>query len=92
MLKAQQDLDDNVRKLWETVADTLDFMKQADWFDSISGFEKTVQAIIKQIYDCVLFLRSYGDRGFMGKAIFCSVLPHGTYKYLQPGPLETHSQ
>jgi hypothetical protein len=54
------------RKLWDTVLDTLDFMKQADPSKEIKGLEKTVQAIMKQIYDCTLFLRSYGDRGVVG--------------------------
>jgi hypothetical protein len=65
-LKAQQDRDDKVRDLWGLVLETLDFMKQAEPLKEILGLEKTVQAIMKQIYDCSLFLRSYGKRGFVG--------------------------
>ena len=54
------------RKLWDTVLDTLDFMKQADLPKEIEGLEKTVKAIMKQIYDCTLFLRSYGNQGVVG--------------------------
>jgi hypothetical protein len=74
-LKAQQDRDGRIRDLWEVVLDTLDFMKQADPLKEIQGLEKTVQSIMKQIYDCTLFLRSYGERGFVGR---CPVLSHAT--------------
>jgi hypothetical protein len=66
IIRAQQARDAKVRQLWDTVLDTLDFMKQAEPLKAIKGLEKTVQAIMKQIYDCTLFLRSYGDRGFVG--------------------------
>jgi hypothetical protein len=65
-LKAQQDRDGKVRDLWGVVLETLDFMKQAEPLKEIQGLEKTVQSIMKQIYDCTLFLRSYGERGFVG--------------------------
>jgi len=66
-LKAQQDRDDRVRGLWDMVVDTLDFMRQAEPLKEIEGLEKTVQAIMKQIYDCTLFLRSCEERGFLGE-------------------------
>jgi hypothetical protein len=72
-MKAQQDRDGKVRQLWGTVVDTLEFMKQAEPLNEIQGLEKTVQAIMKQIYDCVLFLRSYGERGFIGGYLFLCV-------------------
>jgi hypothetical protein len=67
ILKAQQDKDAKVRQLWDVVLDTLDFMKLAEPLKEIKGVEKTVQAIMKQIYDCTLFLRGYGERGFFGE-------------------------
>jgi hypothetical protein len=62
-LKAQQDRDKKVRDLWDLVLETLGFMKQPEPLKEIQGLEKTVQAIMKQIYDCALFLRSYGPGG-----------------------------
>ena len=67
ILKVQQDRDEKVRGLWDLVVDTLDFMRQAEPLKEIQGLERTVQAIMKQIYDCTLFLRSYGEKGFVGK-------------------------
>ncbi|KAF8583155.1 glycosyltransferase family 1 protein [Ramaria rubella] len=72
VLKAQQDQDDKVKQLWATILDTLDFMKQAEDAEipeRIKGVEKTVQAIMKQIYDCALFLRRYGEEGFKGRTL-----------------------
>jgi hypothetical protein len=42
-------------------------MREAEPLKEIQGLEKTVQAMMKQIYDCTLFLRSYGERGFVGE-------------------------
>lgn len=72
VLQKQQDRDDKVRGLWETVLDTLDFMKQADPLKEIEGLERTVQSIMKLIYDCALFLRGYGEQGFISTCLFCS--------------------
>jgi hypothetical protein len=66
-LKQQQDRDEKVRALWGTVLDALDFMRQAQPLKAIEGLEQTVQATMKQIYDCTLFLRSYGERSFISK-------------------------
>ena len=66
VLKAQQDRDKKVQVLWDTILDTLDFMKQADPLKDISGLERTVESIMKQLYECALFLRSYGEGGFIG--------------------------
>ena len=41
-------------------------MKQADPLKEISGLERTVQSTMKQLYECALFLRSYGEGGFIG--------------------------
>ena len=72
MLKAQQDRDDRVRKLWGIVPDALDFMKQAEPLKKIEGLGNTVQSLMNQIYECALFLRGYGDRGFFGESAVCS--------------------
>jgi len=66
-MAAQQDRDDEVRKLWGTVVDVLDFMKQAEPLKEIQGLEKTTQAIMKQVYECTLFLRDYESRNFGGE-------------------------
>ena len=78
-MKAQQDRDDKVRGLWDLVVDTLDFMRQAEPLKEIQGLERTVQAIMKQIYDCTLFLRSDGETGFVGKYIFNIIGMQFTY-------------
>ena len=49
------------------VVNTLDFVRQAEPLKEIQGLERTVQAIMKQIYDCTLFLQSYRETGFVGK-------------------------
>ena len=42
-------------------------MQHAEPLKEIQGLEKTVQATMKQIYDCALFVQSYGEDGFMGE-------------------------
>ena len=66
IIHAQQARYAKARKLWDTVLDTLDFMKQTEPLKAIKGLEQTVQAIMKQIYDCTLFLRRYEDQGVVG--------------------------
>ena len=61
-----------MRKLWGVVLDTLDFMKHAEPLKKIEGLENTVQSLMNQIYECTLFLRGYGDRGFLGGSAACS--------------------
>ena len=69
IIQAQQDRDARVQRLWETIVDTLDFMKDAEPLEAIRGLEKTVQAMMKQIYVCALFLRCYEERGFTGEDV-----------------------
>ena len=69
VLKKQQDLDNNVKSLWDTISSTLDFMNEAEPLTKIKGMENTVRAILDQIYTCVDFLRKYGEEPFMGKLL-----------------------
>jgi hypothetical protein len=48
-------------------------MRQAEPLKEIQGLERTVKAIMKQIYDCALFLRSYGEEGFVGKYLINNI-------------------
>lgn len=92
ILKSQQDRDDKVRGLWAIVLDTLDFMRQAEPLKEIQGLEKTVQATMKQVYDCALFLRGYGEDGFTGeylKMVAGSLL---TTSLSQDGSKHFHSE
>jgi hypothetical protein len=51
-------------------------MRQAEPLKEIEGLEKTAQAIMKQIYDCTLFLRSYGERGFISEWVLNNITLH----------------
>jgi hypothetical protein len=67
MFQAQVVREKKVLELWNTVLDSLDFMKEAEPLKVIAGLETTTQAIMKQIYECLLFLKNYEDRTFLSK-------------------------
>lgn len=62
----QIERDDRIRNLWEIVKRTVDLVDPLGEFKDKPLYKKTVEAILKQIYECVLFLRWYADKGFGG--------------------------
>ncbi|KDQ60030.1 hypothetical protein JAAARDRAFT_112336, partial [Jaapia argillacea MUCL 33604] len=66
VLKAQADCDQQVKKLWQEVADALDFLKQVDPVSKTQVFVTPVLlAMMKQVYECCLFLQKYGDQAYL---------------------------
>ena len=65
-MTAQIDRDDRVRSLWNRVGDVLDLVDPLGKYKEHGLYKKKVEAILKQIYECVLFLRWYAEKGFMG--------------------------
>ena len=62
-------LDNRIRDLWETVQEILDLV---DHFGNLKDeplYKKGVEAILKQIYEYVLFVRWYADKGFGGISV-----------------------
>jgi hypothetical protein len=80
-IKSQQDQEENVRQLWGTVIKTLDFMRQAQPLEEIQGLK------MNQIYDCTLFLQSYGKKGFAGKYHICRMCLHSLAVPIRQGTL-----
>jgi hypothetical protein len=67
-LIAQLDRDQRIQELWAAAADMLDFLKDsAVAVDSIPA--SVVEAMMKQIYDCALFVREYAGIGFLSACI-----------------------
>ncbi|KDQ60043.1 hypothetical protein JAAARDRAFT_110813, partial [Jaapia argillacea MUCL 33604] len=61
VLKAQADRDQQVKELWQKVADALDFLKQVDPVAKTQVFVTSMLlAMMKQVYECCLFLQNYG--------------------------------
>jgi hypothetical protein len=69
-LVAQQGRDDKIRQLWFTAAMMLDFAHDAKPLaETLNDNNRTVVSIVSkmmmQIYDCAVFLREYGGKGFL---------------------------
>lgn len=63
-LIVQLDRDQRMQQLWAAAADMLDFLKDSGVvLDSVPI--SIVEAMMKQIYDCALFVREYTGRGFL---------------------------
>ena len=65
-------LDNRIQNLWDTVNDILDLVDNFGDVKDEALYKKTIEAILKQIYEFVLFMRWYADKGFGG----ISFLPH----------------
>jgi hypothetical protein len=55
-----------VRRLWNRIRDILDLVDPLGKYKDHRLYNKNVEAILKQVYECVLFLRWYADKGFAG--------------------------
>ncbi|KAG5634919.1 hypothetical protein H0H81_000322 [Sphagnurus paluster] len=65
ILQGQLDRYTKVQQLWEVIAETLDFMNEANPLAKIKGLEKHVQAIVLQLYDAICFLEKYHTKSFL---------------------------
>ncbi|KAJ7255287.1 hypothetical protein C8J57DRAFT_1721846 [Mycena rebaudengoi] len=68
-LVAQLDRDAEVRALWVAAADMLDFLKEADPVLDDPAVAQVVKAMMQQIYECALFIREFGRKGYLGRAL-----------------------
>ena len=59
--------DEHICILWLWIAQILDLVVQAEDLKKQPMYKNTLKMILEQIYQCVLFLRWYGERGFTGK-------------------------
>jgi hypothetical protein len=62
-LKGQQDRDDKIKTLLLTIVDVLGFVEEVDALSKIRKLEDTVSSMMKQIYECALFIQTYGEKG-----------------------------
>jgi hypothetical protein len=59
-LMAQQNRDDKIKELFLTMRDMLEFVGDVDALPKISNLQCTVSSMMKQIYECALFIQEYG--------------------------------
>jgi hypothetical protein len=62
-LKGQQDRDNKIKTLLLTIVDVLGFVEEVDALSKIRKLEDTVSSMMKQIYQCALFIQTYGEKG-----------------------------
>ncbi|KAG5640181.1 hypothetical protein DXG03_000698, partial [Asterophora parasitica] len=67
VFEAQLEREAKVRELWDVIIDTLDFMEEAEPLKKVRGLEKTMQAIMSRLYDCIQHLKAYEEKGFLAK-------------------------
>lgn len=72
MFIAQEARDAQIRQLWSTAADMLSFLKDVHSLidappDTKDTLFPIVSAMMAQIYDCAVFLREYGGKGYIRK-------------------------
>jgi hypothetical protein len=48
------------------MVDMLGFMKEIEPLPKIRNLQDTVSAMMKQIYECALFIQAYGERSLTG--------------------------
>ncbi|KAH7918285.1 WD40 repeat-like protein [Leucogyrophana mollusca] len=65
---AQMDRDQKVQQLWSTMADMLSFLEDAKAVTEECQVP-IVSEMMKQIYDCALFVREYCGKGFAKRAL-----------------------
>ncbi|KAH7918773.1 hypothetical protein BV22DRAFT_898290 [Leucogyrophana mollusca] len=69
---AQMDRDRKVQQLWSTTADMLSFLQDAEPVVEQCQV-RIVSEMMKQIYDCALFVREYCGKGFAKRALRDSI-------------------
>ncbi|KAJ7150991.1 hypothetical protein C8R43DRAFT_829652, partial [Mycena crocata] len=65
----QLDRDAKIQKLWLSAADMLGFLQEADSVLDESAVVATVHKMVQQIYECALFIREYGGKGYLRRTL-----------------------
>lgn len=67
-MKKQQEADENLLKLVETMADVYSFVEDTEFLaDKIKSLQEKALAIAKQTVECAYFIQEYTANGFAGK-------------------------
>ncbi|KAJ7636964.1 hypothetical protein FB45DRAFT_789127, partial [Roridomyces roridus] len=69
VLIAQLDRDAQIRTLWSAAAEMLDFLKDANSVVEDQIVATVVKLMVQQIYECALFVREYGGKGYLGRTL-----------------------
>ncbi|KIM78135.1 hypothetical protein PILCRDRAFT_824851 [Piloderma croceum F 1598] len=67
--KALQDRDDRIKTLLSTAIDMLGFLDEIKPLPKIRILQDTVSAMMKQIYECAVFVHTYGERSLIVRVI-----------------------
>jgi hypothetical protein len=59
----EQKMDDDTRKLLLTMREVLEFVEEVDALPKIRNLQSTVSSMMKQIYECSLFIQEYAKLG-----------------------------
>ena len=70
VFKSVRDRDDKINALLLSIVDMLGFMKEIEPLPKIRNLQDTVSAMMKQIYECALFIQAYGERSLIGMYTF----------------------
>jgi hypothetical protein len=65
-------MNDNIRKHLLTMREVLEFVEEVDALPKIRNLQSTVSSMMKQIYECSLFIQEYTK---LGLASMCPQLP-----------------
>jgi hypothetical protein len=65
----ERTMDDDIRKLLLTMRDVLEFVQEVDALPKIQKLQSAVSSMMKQIYECSLFIQEYTK---LGLASMCS--------------------
>ncbi|KAJ7832405.1 hypothetical protein B0H14DRAFT_2364748, partial [Mycena olivaceomarginata] len=68
IVKHQQETNDNLLKLVETMRDVYAFVEDVDFLpEKIKSLEDKALVIVQQTVECALFIQDYTDTGFRGE-------------------------
>jgi hypothetical protein len=59
----EQKTDDDIRKLLLTMREILEFVQDVDALPKMRNLQSTVSSMMKQIYECSLFIQEYTKLG-----------------------------
>ncbi|KAJ7861134.1 hypothetical protein B0H14DRAFT_2576276 [Mycena olivaceomarginata] len=69
-VKREQNTDDKLCKLVQTMADVYSFVEDVDFLsEKIKSVEDKAVAIVKQTVECALFIQEYTANGFVSRAV-----------------------
>jgi hypothetical protein len=65
----QKDRDDKIVQLLSTITHLLEIVNEVGPIPKSFVLDRTVAAIMKQIYECGVFLNDYASKGFGSKSL-----------------------